>query len=193
MRWLMLLLLPWLAGCASYLAPHVTPPPTPEHPRTVYILDHGRHSSLVLARADGSLMRYSYGDWRYYAAGDTGAMSTLQAGLMPTQGALGRRQLPGPADEARVRQQVLVWIKTLLTLQAEAERVDALIADLEAIYQQNLATRIYRNDYDLKFVHHPSPYHLKNNSNRMVAEWLIFLGAEVENLERALLSDWRLN
>ena len=53
--WLLLVVL--LGGCTTT----VVVPPAPEQPRAVFLLDHGRHATLVLETAEGGLVRYAYG------------------------------------------------------------------------------------------------------------------------------------
>ena len=48
-----------VSGCAMTFRP----PVYPENPVTVVVLDHGRHSSLVLPRGDGGSVEYAYGEW----------------------------------------------------------------------------------------------------------------------------------
>lgn len=67
----LLLVLLLLAGCAGRL----TPPEAPVSPVTVYLLDHGRHASLVLPRREGGMVRYSYGEWRWYVEAERHLLS----------------------------------------------------------------------------------------------------------------------
>ena len=50
-------------------------------------MDHGRHASLVVATPGGDLVRYAYGDWRYYVQRDTGMDSALAALFLDVAGA----------------------------------------------------------------------------------------------------------
>lgn len=175
-----------LSGCSG----RIVPPPAPETPRAVFILNHGQHSSMVLEDKQGNLMRYSYGDWRYYAEGNTGFWSGLRAIFFPTKAALGRKALAGPATLENVQQQVIIPTKNVLSLQAEAAAVDALKQKLDAIYQQNQKSKRYRPDYDLDFVHHPMTYSLRHNSNQVIGQWLTELGSEIRGWP--LLSNWQL-
>ena len=173
-------------GCTTV----VVPPVDPNVPRPVFLLDHGRHASLVLPRADGRIVRYSYGDWRYYAQVKTGVFRGSAAILWPTQAALGRRELPGPLEEAAVRRNVRVWSEQLYELIVDSVAIEALRVRLDSIYEANLESRIYNSAYDLEFVHHPRAYWVFHNSNQVVARWLEQLGCRVSGL--ALFSRWKL-
>ena len=175
-----------LTGCTVVL----TPPSPPQEGRALFLLDHGRHSSLVLERDDGGLARYSYGDWRYYAEGEATWGVGFWALLRPTPAALGRRLLPGPADESSLRKQVAVGVERLFPLCAEAVAVDRLLGELDQLHQGEHSQRLFRPDYDLEFVPHPLPYTLQHNSNYVVGSWLQQLGVGVAGHPR--LANWRV-
>lgn len=176
-----------LSGCSG----RITPPKSPEIPRAVFVLDHGQHSSLIIEDKQGDLARYSYGDWRYYAEGKTGIFSGVRAIFVPTKAALGRKQLSGPATPENIHEQVKIAVLTIVSLEAEASAVDALQQKLDTVYQQNQASRIYRQDFDLEFVHYPMTYSVLNNSNQVIGQWLTELGSEIEGWP--LLSNWQVN
>jgi len=178
------LLLP--ASCATV----VTPPAAPADPYAVFLLDHGRSSSLVLPRPDGRAVRYAYGDWAWYALGRTGVTEGSAALLWPSRAALGRRELPGPPTGPVIREQVAVEIDRLYELTVERGDVEQLAASLEATYEMNLHTRVHNPAADLEFVHHPRPYTGFHNSNTVVADWLRDLGCRVEGPR--LFASWRV-
>ncbi len=173
-----------LTGCG---ATRISPPAEVLDPVPVFVLDHGRHTSLVLADRDGGLHRYAYGDWRYYAQGDTSLASGLAALFWPTPGALGYRRLRGEADAATVERLVRVGIVELHTLRVERARADALRARLDAIIAQ-APTLLPAPDVDLTFVPHPRAYSLAHNSNQVMADWLTELGCQVQR--RPLWAAW---
>jgi len=168
----------------------VVPPIAPKAPRPVFLLDHGRHASLTLPRGDGGIVRYSYGDWRYYAQVRTGVFQGSAAILWPTRAALGRRELPGPPEAAAVRRNVRVWSEQLYELMVDSLAIEILRSRLDSIYDANLESRIYNAAYDLEFVHHPRAYWVFHNSNHVVAGWLKELGCQVRGL--ALFSKWKV-
>lgn len=174
-----------LGGCTTT----IVPPASLANPQPVFVLDHGRHTSLVLPHPEG-VVRYAYGDWRWYAQEDTGPWQGSAAVLWPTRGTLGRRILPGPATEEGVRGSVNVVIEHLYSLQVEGERVAALRDRLEALFRANQASRTYSAASDLAFVHHPEAYSAFHNSNHKLAEWLTTLGCEIRG--SGFLARWRV-
>lgn len=174
-----------LAGCTN----RIVPPDDVVEPARVGVLDHGRHSSLIVETADG-MTRYAYGDWGWYAIDQTGAFEGSAALLWPTPAGLGRKDLPGPFSPPAVAQGVRVPIEDAVYLTVEAGRVRRLVAHLEQIFEENASTRLVNRAYDLTFVRHPQPYWLLHNSNQMVKTWLQELGCTVEGA--AIRSSWVL-
>src|SRR3546814_12908362 len=70
-----LLALPCLTGCATT----VYPPAMVAEPARVAVLDHGQHSSLVIALPGDAMVRYAYGDRRYFALRQTGSTEGIAA------------------------------------------------------------------------------------------------------------------
>jgi hypothetical protein len=186
MRGLLLLALVGVAGCAGRL----TPPAAPVAPVTVYLLDHGRHASLVLPRREGGMVRYSYGEWRWYVEGERHPLAGASAMLWPTASGLGRgvheaitsrEALPRLAPEGLVRVYPLV---------AEEARVVALKRRLDAYFEAPGVTPVYSEEFALSFVPYPRAYWLTHQSNLVTARWLRSLGVEVRGIP--WLSNWRL-
>ena len=174
-----------LAGCTTT----IVPPPAVTDAAPVFVLDHGRHSTLVLPRPGGAV-RYAYGDWRWYAEAQTGLAAGSSGALASTQGALGRRQLPPPVTESGVLGAIGVGVEAVYPLRVEAAEAETLRRDLEALYAANRATRLRNRFYHLDFVHHPEPYSAAHNSNHKVAEWLRRMGCRIEGA--AFWSSWRV-
>ena len=175
----------WLCGCANTVFPpqHVT------DPVQIGILDHGRHTSLILQIPSDGMRRYSYGDWRWYALRQTGLAEGSAAVFWRTQAALGRKELPGPFSPAAVAREVRVPIEHALYLTVDARDVRSLVDRLDRIYHANFALRIDNEVYDLVFVPHPEPYSIFHNSNQVVAAWLEQLQCRVEG--PALFAIWQ--
>jgi hypothetical protein len=185
-RWLLIVPLS-LAGCATT----IHPPPQPAEPARIAVLDHGRHASLLAEGPDGGMVRYSYGDWQWYALEQTGAGEATSAVFGPTQAALGRRFLPGPLSPVSVSQQVRVPVEDAVYLAVDRRDLDRLRERLDRIFAENSAKRIYNASYDLEFVPHPTPYSASHNSNRVVGTWLEELGCRLDGAP--FLSVWRVS
>lgn len=172
----------WLSGCAARLLP----PEAVEEPETVYLLDHGRHASLVLPHETG-LVRYSYGERQWYQLGRQGPREAVAALLWPTPAVLGRGHHPGarmPEDLAGVAPEGVVHVYPLV---AEARRVRGLRRYLDGHFE---GVRAESSDvFALDFVAHPRAYWAGHQSNLVVAAWLRALGWRVQG--SPWLSRWR--
>lgn len=176
----------WASGCATV----VIPPANPRDPAPVFLLEHGQHASLVLPGEMQGVVRYSYGDWRYYALGNKGITTGLAALTSSTLAGLGRRELHVPTVSAAVRRAVNVAISELHEIRVESAAVARLRTKLDTIFEANRDSLIYNEEIDLEFVHHPVPYSVEHNSNKLVARWLEALGCEVRN--PAFVPNWRV-
>ena len=157
---------------------HRHSPPSPANPAPVFLLDHGGHASLVLP-ADEGMVRYSYGDWEWYALGRTGAAEGSRALIGPNPAGLSRKVLFASPTEEAIRRTLPIATEHIFLIQAEAESVARLRSRLETIFLENRQTLHHNPAFDIDFVRHPEPYSLSHNSNTVVAGWLRELGAEV--------------
>lgn len=187
----------WLAGMFAPLravatgrSATVIAPANPIEPVTAFLLDHGRTSSLVLPTADGNMVRYVYGDWNWYALRNTGFFDGLRALFWRTQGALGRRELSGPADAAILRQGIKAdIIQELLEVSVARAAVERLRSRLDQEHRAGAQVALVES-LDLEFVPHPRRYSYFHNSNHAVAAWLRELGCETDG--PAFHSRWRI-
>lgn len=169
----------------------IRPPAVTAEPATVYLLQHGRSSSLVLDDGDGQVSRWAYGDWRFYALGHKGVTSALAAVLWPTKSALGRQLVESAPDSSDdLLERMAIGVDQMFPITVERSAVARLEQRLNELFTANLETRLFNPGPQLEFVHHPEPYTLFNNSNRKVAQWLQELGCEVHGL--TILSRWRV-
>ena len=176
-----------VTGCVTTT---LHPPGDPEEPRTVFLVDHGRHSSLVVSRSDGDLVRYAYGDWRYYADQDTSLASGAAALLWPTPATLARAQLDGPADVDVLRGQLRVGIQDIYVFEVAGSDADRVMDKLDALHLEGEDAHQYVAAYDMTFAPHPDPYTVLNNSASVLAGWLESMGVEVDG--PALVASWRV-
>lgn len=185
-----------LAVCATVVAAQVVPlaipttivPPRPADPATVYLVDYGRTTTLVLTVAENKMVAYAYGDWTYYALRKQGPVESVAALLWPTQGTLGRKEINGPSDVETVRRELGPGLEEIHQFDVERHALARLHAKLDDIYYDRLGTAV--ESYGMTFVHHPEPYTYWSNSNHMTAEWLRELGCETRG--PAYAAWWRV-
>jgi hypothetical protein len=174
---LVLLLIGASGGCGTT----IIPPPQLYDPVTVYVVDKGRTPSLVVPDHAGTLIRYTYGEWRWYALNETGPLRGLAALLWPTQGALGRAVLEGEPTLGTV-QRHLPGALEILPVRVEQALVGAFAERMAQQYEQARHTEVYAPHVRLHFVHHPRRYTWFRNSNHAVASWLREIGCETRGL-----------
>lgn len=181
------LLLAWgLVTCPTV----VTPQAALSDPIHVFIVDHGRTTSLVVPTPGGRLLRYAYGDWNWYALGNHRWRDGAAALLWPTPAALGRGLLAGPATLDNVRRQV-PSPEEILSVPVERARLLAFVARMEAQYAARRDTEVANPDVGMSFVSHPHFYSASWNSNHAVASWLRELGISTRGL--SIGAHWRLS
>jgi hypothetical protein len=164
-----------LSACAATLVP----PPAVEEPAGVYVLNHGRHTSLVLVPDEHTVQRQALGEWRWYVDGQSGLLRSLGALFLPTPAALGRMRLSGPPEPDCWVDQVGSDIHAVLAFDAEQSEVVALIEDINRLFEAPGAEPYYSSTLNLEFIIDDRPYTLGDNSNHRVTEWLERLGFEI--------------
>lgn len=177
--------LPHLTGCATT----IYPPPAVSETAWVGVLDHGQHASLVVGLPGNAMIRYAYGDWRYFALRQTGAAEATSALLWPTQAALGRKRLQGSFSPSAISREIDALVEDAVYLMVEARDARRFVERLDGIFHENAATQLYNERLDLWFVHHPEPYSTAHNSNRVIGKWLVELGCRLDG--PALFSIWK--
>ena len=175
-----------LSGCANVLVPQVDP----EEPVPVYLVDHGRHASLVLPDGEGGGVRYTWGEWRWYGLNEAGALRGLQALLWPTQSALGRHAFSNWRSPRGLHTLIPEGHVEVLELEVAQQRSDALRERLDAEFRANEEQAVYNRRYNLTFVPLNGHYWLPRQSNQVMLEWLRELGLTVRGF--GIYSNWRL-
>ena len=174
---------PLLPGCRTT----VVPPPMPADPVAVFIVDYGRHSSLLLRDAgEPPVVEYVYGDWAWFALDRTSWYDVFPTVLWPTQGAIGMRRLHDVPTVESLEATLSCEQILEITVSEQASRDLALA--LRAEYVAHIDSQHYQPLYDLTFVHSDDDYWLLNNCNHHVAAWLRELGCTVKG--GALTADW---
>jgi hypothetical protein len=172
-RAMLVFLLPgfWCGGCAT----RVIPPAVHGEAATVYLSDYGRHSSLLLP-ARGGYNEYAFGDWEFFARGDTRWWVGLRALLHSPQATLGKRFIAAPDGIVTAK---TIDAQRLMSFQAPRPRIEALEMSLTAAFARAHADPLYSDYSKLYHVRNAEPYWLLHNCNHVTARWLRQLGCDV--------------
>lgn len=155
----------------------IIPPTAPAAPVTVYVIDYGYHSRLVLPDGEGKLMQYAYGDWRYYALDRQNLGNGIAALLYPTPGTLGRRQFNNLVE---LQRQLKSDRNTLLGFEVAEAKAARLLKLLDRRFRQNSPMRVKNLRNHLTFVPDDQDYILFHNSNHELVTWLKNLDCRVK-------------
>jgi hypothetical protein len=172
----------------SSCATTIIPPHAPAEPVEVFIVDHGRTTSLVVP-TDRGMLRFAYGDWSYYALGKKDVYHAIAALLWPTQGALGRSAFAGAPGEQAIRE-TAPSVLSLHAVRVERSRVSAFEQSMATLYEAGREHEVESKTARLNFVHHPRRYTYLWNSNHAVASWLRELGCETRGA--SFHASWRV-
>src|SRR5436190_12294843 len=107
-------------GCSAT----IIPPASPLNPRTIYIADYGRHSSILLPKPDGKFTEYAWGDWQWFALGDTSAPSAIRAVLFSDSSTLGQREVARHQSVRALKR--ALDADHMLRIECSADRIEIL-------------------------------------------------------------------
>jgi hypothetical protein len=155
-----------LSGCAST----VRPPENPVDPAEVFLTEEGIHRGLILPGASG-YVEYAYGEWGWYVLGRHAWYHVFDTVLWPTQGALGRRSYDDPRAEFTGEK--------LTSFRAARSAVEALLAELDTLYESARATEVYNERTRMHFVKISPGFWCFFNCSDATAAWLRRLGCDV--------------
>lgn len=178
-----------ILACAGGCTHRVEPPAGVASPTSVYLVDHGRTASVVLPH-DEALVRYSYGEWQWYALNRTGPFRGSGALWSDTHGTLGRDVFEAQRTLDAVRAAIRLPVQNAWELEVERVHARALASELDALFRRASGEAVYNPLMGQTFVPHPEPYSLRHNSNHVAADWLRRLGCRVEM--HGPFSRWRV-
>jgi hypothetical protein len=192
---LLLLVLIGSAGCSAT----IVPPAKVSDPVDVFVADYGRHSSLLLPTPVGQVItytEYAFGDWRWFAEGDTRPTVAVAAMFHSPQATLGRRQVTRPnpgSEDDETRFARAVECDKLIRFQCDRARVEKFASELDARYVREAQPPnvvIYSDYSELNHVKDPECYSALHNCNHVTAKWLRDLGCDVRGTP--MLSHYKL-
>ncbi|MFO7726131.1 MAG: hypothetical protein R6V45_11340 [Oceanipulchritudo sp.] len=162
-----------LGGCTwKVIPPEVDGPVTP-----VIVSAYSKHTRIALPSGESSFIEFGFGDWNFYALGDTSKGTALQAAFDSEAAALSRRVLPWQGNLDRFRSSAGAVRSEVILV--DAQRARTLLESLEAQWNALEGEEVYREWEDLTLRKWDEPYSLMRNSNHRTAAWLQELGCKV--------------
>ena len=179
-------------GCVTV----VQPPTRVSQPTTIWLVDYGLHSSLLLpvqrdadpntststSTSDPATPRvthaeYAFGDWGWYARGDTGPFQAVRSLLFSDASTLCRVEYHWPHNPGPRTMTHLLGAQHVHPLQVDTPGVQTLRRRLEHIIQQNHERQLIRGH--ALFVPVPERYWVGHTCNAWTADRLRELGCHV--------------
>lgn len=162
----------------------ITPPADVRDPVSVFIADHGIHTSLLLPREDGRIAQYAYSQWHWAALDHDDWYRSPFALLIPNDGTLGRRDFDGPCDYDCVHDRLEKLgrhppMQALYELRVERSAAAEVLAMLDARWESQSNGYVFNERRGLTFVRDATKYSLGHNCNHEVASWVRALGCRV--------------
>ena len=168
----------WLLLTATGCSGTIHPPAVQSNPATVYLADYGRHSSLLLPQSDGQYVEWAFGDWKWFALGETKWYNAIGAILWSPQSTLGRREVSAPQDNASLAK--TLEADRVIPIQVPENRAAELLLSLQTRYDRDKPPEVYSDYSKLEHVKDREQYWLLHNCNHVTMRWLKDLGCRVD-------------
>jgi len=158
-------------------------------PVSVFIADHGVHSSLLLPREDGKIAQYAYSQWHWAALDHDDWYRSPFAMVIPNTGTLGWRDFEGPCDCDCVRDRLQKLgreppMQELYEVRVERTEARRVLAQLDARWASQSGGSVFNEKRGMTFVRDATSYSLANTCNQEVAEWLKEMGCRVTGMAK---------
>lgn len=192
-----LLIFCWAVFVTTGCSTTIVPPDNLQEPKSVYLIDYGRHSGLVLPHPGEPRLfenvdpppyvEFAFGEWQWFALSREGPIDAIRALLVPSQGTLGVRAVEGsPREHHQPGWHYVEAIPITVERQAALD----LSERLARTWHEQHEKMVFNEVNGLSFVPVEKRYSLFSNCNPVLAGWLMELECEIRGA--ALLSDWRL-
>lgn len=146
---------------------------------TLYLLRYQTwgHHALAFYR-DGQLTEFTYGDWQLFALLQRDLFTSVKNMLIPTPGALGRKQVPWQIGQDM--RPLFHQLEKVLAIEVPAAKSRALWQRLNNAFIHGRNQQVFNARDQVYFVPYPVAYSLLNNCNHELVKWLEFLGCQVQ-------------
>lgn len=191
----------WIGCCSTRPA---STPPAADRPHSIYLVEHGWHAGVVIARAalppgswdvledfpDARYFEVGWGDATYYQANDPGVGTTLKAGLWPTESVLHVAAFRNPPTEVFAR-------RTVIRIPISDAGLDALLDFIRRYHARDSTGAVIPVGPGLygdgsRFYAAEGRYHALNNSNVWAARALDHADHCAMAPARAVIVRWLL-
>lgn len=158
-------------------------------PVSVFIADHGVHSSLLLPRADGKIAQFAYSQWHWAALDQDDWYRSPFALLIPNDGTLGWRDFEGPCEFECVCDRLHKLgrdppMEELYELQVERTAAAKVLAELDHRWKSQSNGNVFNEKRGMTFVKDATWYSIAHTCNQEVAQWLREMGCKVDGVAK---------
>jgi hypothetical protein len=163
------------AGCGAT----VYSPAHPANPTAIYMADYGRHSSVFFPMEDSGFVEYSFGDWNFYAMGNSTNSDGFHALFWSCSATMARRYTHPEAGKAGPSP---LFGPRVFQLTVGRSQMQAVRDKLELRWRSLIKTRIYNPYEDMEFVRDPIHYSWLYTCNDWTAQLLREMGCKVDGI-----------
>jgi hypothetical protein len=158
------------SGCATT----ITPPRNVADPTPIYLIDYGRHSSIMFRVANDEVREYCFGDYDWAAMNRNAPPDAIRALFNSAGSTLGRKpaEFGGDADQIKSA----IGADDVFRLTVSREKADALLHRLDSIFDSRLNTLTFNASWGMWFVRTPDRYSALHNCNHVTNRWLNSMG-----------------
>jgi len=145
---------------------------------TVYLLQYSTWGHHSLAFYDAPyLVEFTYGDWALFALDQRDMWTAVSHMLWPTQGALGRKQIPWkPGEDIHPH---FTNCQAVAPLTVARSLALSLYHKLSHNFEKQQSRAVFHEKDQVYFVPYSAPYGLWHNCNHELADWLEALGGRI--------------
>jgi len=158
-------------------------------PVSVFVADHGVHSSLLLPREDGTIAQFAYSQWHWAALDQDDWYRSPFALVIPNTGTLGWRDFEGPCDFDCVCDRMHKLgrhppMDALYEIRVERAAAAKVLAELDHRWQSQSNGNVFNEKRGMTFVKDATTYSIAHTCNQEVAAWLRGMGCRVDGMAK---------
>lgn len=184
--WLIVMVFPmFCVGCGMT----VYGPDDVVDPVSVFVADHGVHSSLLLPREDGRIAQFAYSQWHWAALDQDDWFRSPFALVIPNTGTLGWRDFEGPCDFACVEDRLHKLgrhppLDALYEVRVERAEAAKVLAELDGRFTSQSEGKVFNEKRGMWWVRDSTTYSIAHTCNQEVAGWLCEMGCRVTGMAK---------